>query len=52
MSDKHWAVMMVVATTAYIFMAHAATYYNYYWTFQFVFVAALTLARYVLTRYR
>lgn len=50
MSDKHWAVMMAVATTVVIWMAHVASYFNYYWTFWFIVVAAAALSRYVLTR--
>jgi hypothetical protein len=42
--------MMVVATTAVIWLSHLASHYNYYWTFQFIFVAALALSRYVLCR--
>jgi hypothetical protein len=52
MSYKHWGVVVGVATTAAIWMAHLASYFNYYWTFWFTFVAALALSRYVLTRYR
>jgi hypothetical protein len=52
MSDEHWALVIGVCVTAGILGSRFASYVGYYWTFWCIFVAAVWVYRYVLTRHR